>query len=42
MVKVILLRRIKDLSNNINKKEKHVLKFGVRSHVAQELQEIGV
>ena len=42
MVKVPLLRRIKLLGNNVNKKEKHVPLFDVRSHVIQELQVVGV
>ena len=36
-IKVLLLRRINLLNNNVNKKKKHVRKFYVRSHVTQEL-----
>ena len=39
---VYLLHRIKLLYNNVNKEKKHVRKPNVRSHVTQELYEIGV
>ena len=42
IVKVLLLRTIKPLNSNGNKKKKHMRKFDVRSHVTQELQDIGV
>ena len=40
--KVLLLRRTKLLSSNVNKKKKQVQKFDVRTHVTQKLFEIGV
>ena len=40
--KVLLLRRTKLLSSNVNKKKKQVQKFAVRTHVTQKLLEIGV
>lgn len=40
IIKVLLLRRIKLFNNNLNKKEKHMRKFDVRSNLTQELKEI--
>ena len=37
IVKALLLRRIKILNSNANKKKKYVQKFDARSHVTQEL-----
>ena len=42
IVKVFLLRRIKLLNSNVNKKKKHAWKFDVRCHANQELLEIDV
>ena len=42
IAKVLLLRRIRLLNSNVNKKKKHVWKFDVRRHVKQELLEIDV
>ena len=39
---VYLLHRIKLLYNNVKQGKKHVPKFNARSHVTQELYEIGV
>ena len=37
IVKALLLRRIKILNSNANKKKKYMQKFDIRSHVTQEL-----
>ena len=36
IVKVLFFRRIKLLNRSVNKKIRHVQKFHIRSHVAQE------